>query len=178
MGEDKSTLALKGKTSIERVTSVLSVIAPNLVISQSELHPVYPVIPDIFLDAGPLGGLHAVMKKRNESWFVVSACDTPFINQEVYEHLLSYRGEQTDAIIPIHEGRLHPLSGIYHKRTLPILECYLSNGGRRVQGFLDQIQTVTVESISNTGGRTSHFFNMNTQLDYKEAKEWVEKVRR
>ncbi|QAS50839.1 molybdenum cofactor guanylyltransferase [Halobacillus litoralis] len=178
MGRDKADLLLGEQRVLDRIASILSSLTPRIVINQNEQESrlSYPIVEDRFKDAGPLGGIHAVMKDREEEWFLVTASDTPFISAEVYHSLLSLERSDRDAIIPVFEGRIHPLSGLYNRRILPELTKYLERGDRKVAGFLDQINTYFLEEIQDIPECTlsSHFFNMNTPEEYKRAEELLE----
>lgn len=174
MGRDKSQLIVGGKCSMDRVTAVLSEVSSTVVINQTEQdHPDYQTIPDMHKDAGPLAGLFAVMKAKKESWFLLSACDTPFVTVELYSYISTYMDEETDAIIPVYEDRFHPLTGAYHRRILPKLEKYLEDGGRSVRGFFSEISTKKVDHYPGIDEDllSQHFFNMNRPKDYERAKE-------
>lgn len=173
MGRDKSQLIVGGKCSVDRVSAVLSEVTSIVVINQNEDHPDYQTIPDMHNDVGPLAGLYAVMKAKKEPWYLLSACDTPFVTVEVYSHISTYMEEGTDAIIPVYEDRIHPLSGAYHRRILPKLEKYLEDGGRSVRGLFREISTKKVDYYPDIDEDllSQHFFNMNRPKDYEKAKE-------
>ncbi|MBN9653016.1 molybdenum cofactor guanylyltransferase [Halobacillus sp. GSS1] len=174
MGTAKSSLALGSMTSLELITSSLSMVTDTIIVNQDEpLKEPYPVVADIYEDAGPLAGLHAVMKQRPATWFVMAACDTPFVSDEVYRHLIQEADDSVDAVIPVYEGRFHPTSGVYHIRILDKLESYLSQGGRKVRGLFDHIQ---IKELSIFPGieqekLSMHFFNMNTPEEYAYARD-------
>lgn len=174
MGSDKSQLLLGEKTTLERITWTLNKITPTIVINQNEhRHHKYPVIADQFIGAGPLAGLQAVLCERKEDWFLLSACDTPFIQKEVYEHLLTYADRTTEAVIPCYGGRYQPLSGIFHRNVLVHVEDLLKKGERKVSRLFDEIDVRTVDRFEGLSEDLleSHFFNMNTKMEYEKALE-------
>ncbi|WP_084163021.1 molybdenum cofactor guanylyltransferase [Halobacillus kuroshimensis] len=177
MGMDKSSLRLGHTSVLERILCRLAVLTPHLIINQSDAHPVYPTAPEHFEQTGPLGGIHAVMNHAEEEWIAVTACDTPFLSAEVYHHLLTYADSQTDAVIPVYNGRRHPLSGLYHKRTVHTLDTFIQQGGRKVGEFLAGIRTQEINDFSPIPSTVldKHFFNMNTPSDYRKAEEWLKK---
>ncbi|SFF61114.1 molybdenum cofactor guanylyltransferase [Halobacillus alkaliphilus] len=174
MGKDKAWLKLCGQPVVVRIANELQKTVSNVVINQNEkLDLPMPSIGDIFQDAGPLGGLHSVMKSREEEWFFLSACDTPFIHESVYNYLSSFTDQTIDAVVPEYEGRLQPLSGIYRKSCLPIIETLLHNGERKVRLLLEQVHSVYVNDFHPLPSEdvNRHFFNMNTPEDYRKAQE-------
>ncbi|ASF39631.1 molybdenum cofactor guanylyltransferase [Halobacillus halophilus] len=174
MGEDKAWLNLGGETVAVRIANELHKTVSTVVMNQNEGPDLpLPSIQDIYQDAGPLGGLHTVMASREEEWFFLSACDTPFIHESVYNYLSSFLDQTIDAVIPEYEGRLQPLSGIYRKSCLPIIETLLHNGERKVSLLLEQVQSVYVNDFQPLPSEVvnRHFFNMNTPEDYRKAQE-------
>ncbi|MGP4075266.1 molybdenum cofactor guanylyltransferase [Halobacillus sp. K22] len=174
MGKDKAWLNLGGQPVVVRILNELQKTVSTVVMNQNdETDLPIPSIQDIYRDAGPLGGLHTVMKRREEEWFFLSACDTPFIHKSVYDYLSSFANETSDAVIPEYEGRLQPLSGIYRKSCLPIVEKLLDNGERKVIFLLEQVNSVYVSDFRPLSREVvnRHFFNMNTPDDYLKAQE-------
>ncbi len=181
MGEDKSLLTLQGQPVIVRIFNEMRKVSNQLVVNQkgprAEELMETEHIADLIKDSGPLGGLHAVMKQREEDWFAVTACDTPFIRAEVFEQLLRLRNPDVDAIVPLHEGRFQPTSAVYHRRILPLIESSLKKGERKVRIVLDQARTTYSENFPGIDDEalSAHFFNMNTPEDYLKAVELAKK---
>ncbi|ARI77312.1 molybdenum cofactor guanylyltransferase [Halobacillus mangrovi] len=174
MGTDKASLSLGNSTVEERVIRELYSLTSKVVLNKKDsLDVQLPTISDVYENAGPLGGLQAVMEIRKEEWFIVSACDTPFIKKAVYQYLTNFINDQRQAIIPIYNGRFQPLSGLYHKSVYPELVSLLERGDRKVGKLLDRVHTYYVEDFGDlrTSDLDLHFFNMNTPDDYQKAKE-------
>ncbi|MCA1009408.1 molybdenum cofactor guanylyltransferase [Halobacillus halophilus] len=174
MGKDKAWLNLGGQPVVARILKELQKSVSTVVMNQNK-GPDLPIpsIQDIYQDAGPLGGLHTVMNARGEEWFFLSACDTPFIHESVYNYLSSFADQTIDAVVPEYEGRLQLLSGIYRKSCLPIIETLLLNGERKVSLLLEQVHSVYVTDFQPLSREVvnRHFFNMNTPEDYRKAQE-------
>ncbi|UOQ42774.1 molybdenum cofactor guanylyltransferase [Halobacillus salinarum] len=179
-GEDKAELILDGEPVVARIMNTLQSISSTVVLNRNR--PLtkgeisIPVIKDRLHDVGPLGGLHAVIHEREEEWFVLSACDTPFVSPALYQYLLKQCHAGVSAVIPIYKGRMHPLSGVYHRSLSTVLDDYLRKGGRKISGFLEAVPAVFVKSFPTIeeSQLASHFFNMNTKADYEEALRIVE----
>ncbi|MCA0983085.1 molybdenum cofactor guanylyltransferase [Halobacillus yeomjeoni] len=175
MGQDKAGLPLGDSTTIERIAKEMRKVVPAVVLNQNQPRDsALPIIKDEVNDAGPLGGMHAVLKERNETWFAITACDTPFIRAEVYRYLLHQRlnFQDAEAIIPVWEGRKQPLSGIYHRDILENLEKLLEKGKRRFSDLFECVEAVYIHEFTDLSNEhlTLHFFNMNTPEDYVKAK--------
>ncbi|GEN53977.1 molybdenum cofactor guanylyltransferase [Halobacillus faecis] len=172
MGTAKSSLNFGSKTSLELIAHTLSQVTDTIIVNQKERkNEPYHIVRDLYEDAGPLAGLHAVMKEKPSTWIVMAACDTPFVSEKVYRHLIKEADETFDAVIPIYEGRFHPISGVYNSRILEKLETYLSQGGRKVRGLFDSIKVKELATYPSVDQEElfMHFFNMNTPDDYALA---------
>ncbi|RWZ60323.1 molybdenum cofactor guanylyltransferase [Halobacillus fulvus] len=175
MGTDKSELILGGHTVLDRVTSELEKVTPDVVMNKNHRHREcsLPIYEDIFHDVGPLGGIHAVLSQIDADWVIFSACDTPFINEDVYRYLLRYCDENHEAVVPVYEGRFHPLSGIYRTKIVHKIEQVIEVGERRVRSLFDRIKVAEVSDFEGIeeDKLSRHFFNMNTKADFKKAQQ-------
>lgn len=172
MGTDKSALVLGDRPVLAHVIDTMERLTSIVVISQNRGdYPGYPTVMDHLNDAGPLSGLHAAMEEREEDWFIVAATDMPFVQPEVYTHLLRQRKDK--AVIPSFDGLLQPMSGIYPRTMLDTLDRYLHQGGRSVRGLLETTGYTKVSDFSSLKPEilNRHFFNMNTWNEFEQAKE-------
>jgi len=176
MGTNKSLLKVDNVPSIERVSHTLEDVTDELILISNEQqtydHLNIKQYSDRFVDKGPLAGLETALYHTDADWYVIAACDMPFVSKDIYEYLLSKRDETTDAIIPKLDGRDHPLSGIYHRSVLPAIQKQIKQNNLRVKSFFDAIRITYVEDYSmfNEEIVTKHFFNMNNPKQYDEAK--------
>ncbi|MFC7060393.1 molybdenum cofactor guanylyltransferase [Halobacillus seohaensis] len=175
MGTDKANLYVGTETVLTRTYNVLKEEVASVLINRNEAGVGF--INDIYKNSGPLAGLHAVLDYASNDYVAVAACDTPFIDSKVIQRLLAHTTEGTDAIIPVYDGRIQPLSGIYHKRLAEDCERLLSEGERKMQSLLSQCRVTYVTDFSGIPSNTVywHFFNMNTKEDYEEALKYCRK---
>ncbi|ASN05558.1 molybdenum cofactor guanylyltransferase [Virgibacillus necropolis] len=175
MGTNKSFLPLQNKTVIEYIVDEMQSISDVMVINSNEPASYsflgLPVIQDRYINSGPLAGLEAVLSQVDAEIFFVSACDTPFINHHIYLYLLDQL-EGFDAVIPIYKGKMHPLSGIYRNTIVPPLQNQLDNEERKVRLLFDHVHVNYIDEFANISNKDleKHFFNMNNQTQYEEAK--------
>lgn len=175
MGEDKASLKLGDQTVLDTIAQELREVTPSIIVNSNVAREGYEVKGDLFLDAGPLGGLHAGMYEESADWFILSACDTPFIQKAVYHYLLEQRTEDTQAIIPVYQGRHQPLSGIYHQSVFEPLESLLNEGERKMTRLFDDILVTYIDAFVGLSSTVLawHFFNMNTPEEYRQAEKMV-----
>jgi molybdopterin-guanine dinucleotide biosynthesis protein A len=178
MGTDKALLELDGLNFVERISRTLASITTraSLVggVERGAVWPGLPVVPDIHVRWGALGGLHAALKVAGAEWAAVVACDLPFVTGELFVRLASLR-ENFDAVVPLQsDGRLQPLCALYRvSAALPRVEELIANGERRPRALLNLIQTriVAFQELKDLPGADSFFLNVNTPEDYAHARK-------
>jgi len=178
MGEDKSRLVLRGKTFVERAAEALRVVASRVsVVSAREGDAAFglPLVRDLFVGAGALGGLHAALAGCRAPWAAVVSCDLPFVMGELFARLASFRGPAFDAVAPRQrDGRAQPLCALYARDVcLRAAERLLSAGELRPRVLLAEVRTrwVTPAELADLHGSERFFTNVNTPADYALAVE-------
>ncbi|MGD9678528.1 MAG: molybdenum cofactor guanylyltransferase [Vulcanibacillus sp.] len=180
MGKDKSILAIdNNQTLISNTVSILNEIFDEvIIISNSKNKYGFKNVQetsDIFLESGPLGGIHAGLSvSKNNSIFVV-ACDMPFLDKSLIEFLLE-QNYGFDITVPLIRGRLEPLHAVYSKKCLPYIEDYLKRGIYKIIDFypLVRVNYVNEESIKHISNLEKVFYNVNTPYDYNNIKSSTE----
>src|SRR5690625_7256745 len=77
----------------------------------------------------------------------------PFIQADVYKYLVQTIAHH-DAVVPIFEGRVHPLASIYKRTALPIIQEKLLKDDLRVRSFYDEIDIKYVDKFPNVDKKT------------------------
>jgi molybdopterin-guanine dinucleotide biosynthesis protein A len=178
-GRCKALLPFKGKTILERQISEMERVCEEIILvtNQPEQFKSYlssklQVIGDRIPGKGPLSGMHAAfhLATGEECWVV--SCDLPFASGKVAQFLSDLRRESdADAVVPVVDGRIHPLHAVYHRRSLAILSDCLLRGEYRVQHFLRQIDTLEVKEreFLVRGFPSTFVLNVNTPEEYERA---------
>ncbi|SMO35913.1 molybdenum cofactor guanylyltransferase [Melghirimyces algeriensis] len=174
MGRNKATLSIAGEPMIQRLLRRLC-NDPEWVPIISVKHPAQfhdsaiSIAVDQYPGKGPLSGIHAGLTQSPYLLNLVTACDLPYASRCVAQHLrkVAIKGD-FDAVVPVSDGRIHPLFAVYHRRCLDPLERFLKAGKGRVQDFLQEIQT----RYTTGPFPTRAFFNMNRPEDYLQVNEW------
>lgn len=187
MGTDKALLDYDGKHFIEQIANELSWFEERIIarggnqgFEEESLHR-WKVIPDIYQDHGPIGGLHAALSAcESDALFVVS-CDMPLIKSDLARKLCEnieeagHGGEAEegyDAVISVeNDGKIHPLCGAYRKSVVPVLEEQIVSDRNRVMEALQKLRVnyVTIDSPE----QARQMANMNTPKDYESLlKPW------
>ncbi|KGP71118.1 molybdenum cofactor guanylyltransferase [Pontibacillus yanchengensis] len=176
MGRNKALLPLDGKPMITHVVEEIHLITSSIVISTNEpdlfsFLP-YPKVEDQYKGKGPLAALERVMSYSEEEWFLIAACDMPFINHKVYNDMYNKRGFYK-AVVPKYEGRIQPMSGLYHKDVYPLVRHLLEADKLRMLDLLDLTSTKYVSAFSddiNADEIDNHFINLNYPDQYEKFK--------
>lgn len=194
-GSNKALAQIEGVTFIEKIYNTMKNCSneilivsntdlfsnTNLIFQQNNCHVKVNIIPDIYKYYGPLAGIHAALSSSVNEKVLVCACDYPFLSEELITILIeaSLTNKKATAIIPVWNGEIHPLIGIYSKSILANLENYLLKGSKKVLDFILKIQlyciyihTVRSKKLSNDKpcGIESSLLNVNTQQEYSIAR--------
>ena len=171
MGTDKALLEFKGENFIERLCKELDYFEEKVIArgNRSGIENVsWNIIPDIYPERGPIGGLHAVLSEcKSDAMFCVS-CDMPLLQRHVATILCACMKEGVDAVIAVTEdGRKHPLCGVYRKSVLAVLEEQILSGNNRMMAALNKMQ---VNYVTLDSKNSQQLKNINTPEDYLEIK--------
>src|SRR5947209_5970692 len=177
MGTDKALLELGGRTFVERIHAALSSVTTKVsLVGAKERFAQWPValpiVPDVHVKWGALGGLHAALAACRAEWAAVVACDLPFVTGELFVRLASLR-QNFDAIVPVQpDGRQQPLCALYRSATCRRLaEELIAEGARRPRALLERVRTrmVAFDELSAACGSSDFFINVNTPEDHANA---------
>ena len=125
MGTDKGLTFFRGKRLVEYPLDLLGKFCAEILISAGDSgynQFKVPVIKDVIPNKGPLGGIYSTMNHSKGEWFIVLACDLPFVNDRLISELIFASREEYDCIVPFHHGMLEPLVAVYHRRIMPDLK--------------------------------------------------------
>jgi len=181
MGKNKALLPINDKTNIERIRDELKSLFDDIILvtNDSETYEFLNLksVSDKFPGKGPLAGIHAGLMASDYEENIVVACDMPFVSAELAATLVQNL-KHYDAIIPVIDGKQHPLFAAYQKRIVPEIEVCLQEDRLRVIHLLDKLNVRYpdgdfLQSYSDVR-LDNIFFNMNVPEEYEEAKKRVE----
>jgi molybdenum cofactor guanylyltransferase len=166
MGRDKALLPFHGRPLAAAVAEAVQEAAGGAVlIGNPALAAVtgFPAIPDRFPGEGPLGGILTALRFTTADWNLIVACDMPELTAAFLSVLLdAAEACDADVLLPLSaEGRLEPLCGIWHRRTLGVLEASFAGGIRKVTAALEGLRAVRYRVAEITP-----FQNVNTPEDW------------
>lgn len=172
MGRDKLSLPQDGTTVLEAAVSRFSEKFDMVYLSVDSLtrypHINITKIEDIYKGCGPLGGLHAALKKVQGEGVFLAASDLPFSSPETALRLIEICGDYDICITMDENGRYEPLFGYYKKNLVNTAEELLKAGIYKMAALYDRhrVMFVSPESLGEVWNSKS-FENMNNPEDFE-----------
>lgn len=181
MGKNKALLQLNEKTNIERIRDELRSVFDDIILvaNDPETYQFLNIrtVKDDYPGKGPLAGLHAGLNESHYEENIVVACDMPFVSAELALNIVKNL-KHFDAIVPVVEGKRHPLFAAYQKRIAADAGSCLDEGCLRMTDLLEHINVRYVDETDmlafGDGNSELAFYNMNHPHEYEEAKKWAE----
>jgi molybdenum cofactor guanylyltransferase len=159
---DKGLQILNGKTLVAHVLERLQPQVASIIISANRHIEEYaqlgfPVYPDVRFSedkselayAGPLAGLEVGLIHCKTPFLLTVPCDSPFLPMNLAVRLLkALRQEQADVAIACTGEHTHPRAQpvfcLLKTTLLRQLQQYLSDGGRKMDGWYGQLSVARV----------------------------------
>ena len=177
MGAPKPMLPFGPETMLQRVVRLLtSVVSPIVVVGASgqelpELPPAVIVTRDEREARGPLEGLRAGLKSlpSHADAAYVTSCDVPLLVPAFVTRMIDLLGDHDIAVMEI-DGFPHPLSAVYRRQTLPLIEELLEQDRLRPVFLFDAVRTRRVTPAEMTADPDLLTLrNLNTREEYENA---------
>jgi molybdopterin-guanine dinucleotide biosynthesis protein A len=178
MGRDKAGLNWEGTPLLLRVIGRLAPIAAEVWVAarpgQALPSGEYRRVDDERPGEGPLAGLSRGLAAigggaADAVPVAVAACDYPYAEPALFPALLT-AAPVAAAIVPLLDGRAHPLLAVWSSGLAPVCERALARGVRRVREVLDEVGAVEVDARELLGdGAERAFQNINDPDALKRA---------
>lgn len=190
-GRHKGELTYRNHTFLEYIIGEFKKETEVILISYGkEIHREYEgckTLTDIYPDCGPIGGLHAgcsyprlsvcrpsaFPEEGDREAMMVAACDMPFLEIELYRLLRRgmdreeyRRRDSLDGVVPVADGRVHPLAAIYRKKAGAVLKEQIIAGEYRLTKALKRLDILYVD-ISEDRRLCGMLRNINTAGEYE-----------
>jgi len=170
---DKTLAEMDGKPLIQHVAENLKGIADNIAVvakdrSKYEFLGI-PFLTDAYDVQCPMVGILTALKHFNEPVFAVSA-DAPFVSPKHVERLFALLSGH-DAVMPVIDGKQHPLYTVYNTSVINTLEDAVSRGDYTLMRNLKKLNVMYVEnkSLFDSEIEKKCFININTKEDFDLA---------
>ena len=120
---NKALLEFKDKTFIENIINSTEHFMEVIIVANNiEIYKKFGlrVVKDIYVDQGPLSGIHTALINSKTDKVLCIACGMPLINKDVLTYMGNYNDEY-EVLVPEYNGRLQPLCSIYSKSLIDII---------------------------------------------------------
>jgi molybdopterin-guanine dinucleotide biosynthesis protein A len=170
MGRDKAFLEIDGVPLWKRQLQTLRDLDPSEIFLAAPTQPEWienglEILGDAAHDAGPLGGLVAVLRRCKNAQLVVLAVDLPNMTSKFLKNLLATCSHDGGVIAERNE-RFEPLAAVYPARCLALAESSLKSGEYSLQQLARRATKaglmITREIME---AEAPLFFNLNTPAD-------------
>ena len=126
----------------------------------------FKLIEDIYKDIGPLGGIYSSLLNCEEEYLFITACDMPFITKTNIKVLCDKIDEDVDVVVFCDKNdKLYPLSAIYSKKVLPIIEEMIEKKYYKLSYLIERSNFVKI-NIEDTNIGLETLGNINTPQEY------------
>src|SRR5690625_7588069 len=85
---------------------------------------------NLYQGEGPLAGIYTAMEVLIAEWYMIVPVDVPFVEQWIFEWLITFIAEAVVAIIPVVNGKNEPLLSLYHYSLKKEFKKQLNKGER------------------------------------------------
>ena len=177
MGRDKALLPWGESTLLDHAVQRLkSVCADVRILSGREgryLDRGLVVLPDLWADTGPLGGVHAGLSilAKSDDLALFLAVDLPFVPVELLAALRDGIAGY-DAVVPVAAGGPQPLCAAYRATCCAAIERRLGEGERRMTSFWPDVRMREMPDaeVQPFGDPARLFLNVNDPDDLARAR--------
>lgn len=183
MGRDKALVPLAGMPMIQHVLARLTGLGDETVVTTNNPDELgflgLPLVPDEEPGAGALWGLRTALRAAQGDSVLVVACDMPFVNRLLLEHLVELSA-RCDVVVPRWNDMYQTMQSVYaRKPCLKAVEDALERGDRRMVSFYPDVKVriVTPEEVMEFDPTGRSFFNVNTPEDLLEAERFLAQAR-
>jgi molybdopterin-guanine dinucleotide biosynthesis protein A len=176
MGSDKAFLELAGKPLIAHSLQLARTVSSDVkVVGDPDKFAAFgPVVSDLYLNCGPLGGIHAALAASSTDWNLILGVDLPFIKAEFLKYLVS-EAQSSGAVVtvPSTSHYFEPLCAVYRAAFRASAERALSAGKHKIDALFSEVplRVITEEEMTRAGFISAIFRNLNTQDDWTRAKQ-------
>jgi len=176
MGRDKAFLELGGRTLLSRAMDLANAIAPTVrvVAPQEKFLTIARTIEDVYLDCGPLAGIHAALACTTTELNLMLAVDLPFVEADFLAYLVA-QASQVSALVTVPEAGkgLQPLCAIYRRDFRDVAERALKKKKNKIDALFTDVETrvIAEPEMTRMGFSVKMFQNLNTPEEFAKAEQ-------
>jgi molybdopterin-guanine dinucleotide biosynthesis protein A len=177
MGADKAFALVSGRTLLARMLDAARSLTSSVYIvgDRAKYAAFAPVIEDVFLECGPLGGIHAALRSSSTDLNVVLAVDTPFVSLALLQFLVTRARNSPTSLVTVARAKdgLQPLCAVYRREFADTAEEGLRAGRYKIDPLFDPAssQIIGEDELESAGFSPQIFRNLNTPDDLVQAQK-------
>lgn len=181
-GKKKSFHQVGESTMLERIYDLFTDLFPEIILVVNEPKEFIGldamVVTDIIPARCALAGLHAGLFHASYPWAYVTACDFPFASRTVIEYLVQRTGPGAQVVIPKTPEGLEPLTAVYSKTCIPLIEANLEKKIFMIKKFYNKKRTreIPFEKLKKLDPDLHFKFNVNTPEDLAQARQLAKQL--
>ncbi|NOU99596.1 molybdenum cofactor guanylyltransferase [Paenibacillus planticolens] len=151
-GRPKALLPVQDQPLLCRQLAEMSLVCKQMIVVTNEREPFKPLIEsipstmnvqwvsDYYVQKGPLSGIHAAAQAATQKFLWIVGCDMPFLSSEAAVAMgQQCQAANVDAVIPVLDGKVQPLHGVYSRLVGSEAEVLLKQEKYQLMGLLDHI---------------------------------------
>jgi molybdopterin-guanine dinucleotide biosynthesis protein A len=181
MGRDKAFLPFEGETLLSRSLRLASSVTEHISIvgDAAKFSGFGRVVPDVYRDRGPLGGIHAALSATEADLNLILAVDLPFLQSHFLEYLIAEAKKCTATVtVPRTGGGFQPLCAVYRREFAVPAETALKQGKNKIDLLFAtaDLRIITEKELSGSGFSEEMFCNLNTPEELEEARARIKQA--
>jgi molybdenum cofactor guanylyltransferase len=174
MGKDKCLLRVGGRTLLESALEKVRAVAERVCIvgSRPDLAHYAAILPDIYADCGPLGGIHAALFGAPGNLNVMLAVDMPLVPAAFLKKMLAAAASSKAVVTyPRTSDGYQPLCAVYRREFFRIAEEALKAGRYKIDPLFSRVtsQAILEDELKDWGFDAAIFTNLNSPQDFDQA---------
>jgi len=183
LGRNKLLEKVGGLTLLDRViiklsslrTSIIVVVAADSILPDLTGYSDVKVIQDVIPGKGSLGGLYSGLEYSDQQFNLVTACDMPFLDINLFQYMISLI-ENNDAVVPVVKDNVEPLHAVYSKNCLTAIQSLILQNRLSILNLfpLIKVRFVNQSDIEKWDPGHKSFLNINSESDLNNAKKIAE----
>lgn len=171
IGLKKAFLEIGGKRIIDRIAEIYRSIFDEIIIitdtPEDYRYLKLKAYTDLIPHRGSMGGIYTGLFYSKSDYTFFTACDMPFINENVINQIISEAKGDYDVIVPYFKHRIHPLHAVYSMRCMETFKIMVEEQRLKIKDIFLKFRVKRVADIAEI--KPPPFFNINTMEDFKQA---------
>ncbi len=176
-GRNKAFIEVGGEKIIDRTYNLFSQLFEEIILVTNNpgvyLDWDLQIVSDIYQVRSSMTGLHAGLAYASNPFIFAVACDSPFLNKDLIEKVLSYVDDGTQVVVPEVTLGFEPLFAAYSKSCLEAFENCLNQERFQIMQIFrkKRIKKIPEHVLRKIDPDLLSFYNINTPEHIKKAEE-------